>query len=506
MTPLANSLRLISIQGLDTLFKIRKILIGLIMVGLGIGFGYLFTLPQETVELTISILVVLLLLVIILNKPLNGLLALLFFMAFIETWIEIPMGAGIPDLSFSRFAIAFLAVFMLAQAAIGRLRFARLSLTDICVILVPLGIVISAPLGADSPIRVIQSAITLHFTPAIMYFFAKNLIKDKDDLHKLFWVMAIFGLAAGAYAIYESTTGHVLFLSKDKEVTRFFRGDTNLRLIVGLLGTGGTGRAMATIIPLTFYLALESKNNLAKILLAGMVVLQFGGLFVTLSRTPMYSLIIALFVMQFFYPQFRRIFIVIAFIVGLFFWAYWDTIQDSEIAQDRFSDEQGDFNGRTPRWEAGINMWKAKPIRGWGFGRYEEESGRFRTDGFNKNFEAIENDYLHIMVGAGLIGLVPYLVFLLAPLINGVRLFFRARAPDWPGFIKAETIVVYWAVILSFLIFSYTAKHTDAVVKMLPFTVAGAVVGTHESLLRHSKEKSRTVAELYPVTSPAESS
>ena len=132
-------------------------------------------------------------------------------------------------------------------------------------------------------------------------------------------------------------------------------------------------------------------------------------------------------------------------------------------------------------------MWKVKPIRGWGAGRYGRESGRFRTDGRTKNFTAIENDYLDIMVKSGLIGFLPYLIFLLAPLASSVRLFFRARSREWTGSITPETIAVYWSVMTPFLIGSYTAVHDGDIVKMFTFAVAGAVVGSHEHLLRHTR-------------------
>jgi hypothetical protein len=44
-------------------------------------------------------------------------------------------------------------------------------------------------------------------------------------------------------------------------------------------------------------------------------------------------------------------------------------------------------------------------------------------------------------------------------------------------------IAVCWAVILSFAIGSYTQIQNHPVVKLIPFALAGAVVGTHERWL-----------------------
>jgi O-antigen ligase len=138
-------------------------------------------------------------------------------------------------------------------------------------------------------------------------------------------------------------------------------------------------------------------------------------------------------------------------------------------------------------------MWQAKPIRGWGFGRYEQESGRFREDGFRKNFDAIENGFLDIMVNTGLIGLIPYLLFLILPLISSIRLFFRARAPDWDGFIQPDTITIYWCALIILVLGSYTGVTNRTVVNMIPFAIAGAIVGTHQHRLRSVKAVKRFV-------------
>ena len=488
MTTFRQSLKSVTMQGLDTLVKLRFALIGIITVGLGILFGYLIDSP-EAGELIISIVVVVIVLAIIINKPLNGMLVWLFFAVFLETWVNIPLGAGIPDLSFSRFTIAFLAIFMLARAAIGKFRFAPIGLAEICILAAPIGIMIAAPLSVH-PKGVIQEAISLHFTPLVMYFFAKNLVKNEGDLHKVFWTIAILGFVSGVYAAYEHATGNILFVAKGKEIGKLFRNESGIRIIRGLWGsTGIMGRALAAAIPVTFYLFLERKRtDICKILLAGMLVAQFYGIYIAMARAPWYSLLLALFIMQFFYPQFRKVFVVIALVTAVVLWTTWDQVSESDAA-NRVNDKVSTLEKRDARWQAGYNMWRAKPIRGWGFDRYERESGRFRTDGESKNFTAIENDYLYILVGSGLVGFLPYLTFLLAPLVNSMRLFFRARAPDWSGFIKPETIVIYWAVILCLAITSYSAKPARSDVKLMTFAVAGAVVGTHELSLRGLKTK-----------------
>jgi O-antigen ligase len=297
------------------------------------------------------------------------------------------------------------------------------------------------------------------------------------------------------YAAYEHATGNVLFLPKDKEIISFFRKGTSIRIIQGLWGGAFMGRALATTIPVTFYLFLERKKiDLFKILLVGMLVIQFYSIVIAMTRTPWYALLLGMFIMQFFYPQFRKLFFVLVFAATVVLWITWDQVNQSEAAQ-RVNDKVSTLEGREARWQAGVKMWKVKPIWGWGFGWYAKKSGSFRTDGEYTNFEngAVENDYLHILIGSGLVGLLPYLIFLFVPLVNSLRLFFRARAPDWPGFIKPETLTIYWALILTLVMGGYTGIYTPSSVgiKMIVFAVAGAVVGAHEPLLRGIRADTR---------------
>lgn len=489
MALLANSLKLITTQTVEILFKIRMFLIALAVMGAGILIGYLANQSHETAQLTLSIVIIIILLPFIIHKPLNGVLLCLFFMPFLESWIEIPLGAGIPDLSFSRFIIAFLGIALLAKAAIGEFRFAPLSLADICIIATTIGLMASAPLSIK-PSSVIQEVISRHFTPLVMYFFAKNLVQNRQDLNRLLLVVALFGFIAAAYAIYEYYTGHILFVGAEKVVENLRTEYTSsLRLIRGLLGRSGNfGRVLISTIPITFYLFFESKGAQRKLLLVGMLAVQFYSLFLTYNRSSWYALLISLSLIQFFYPQFRRAFFLIVFVAVVALWATWDQVNSSAVVEERLNHKTDDYNGRSQLWDAAINMWKAKPVLGWGFGRYEQESGKFRTDGESENLLTTENDYLYIMVGSGLVGILPYILFILFPLINSLFLFFRARAPDWSGFIKPEIITIYWCLILSFVITSYTQVQTQPIVKMIPFVVAGAIVGTHEHRLRCSKE------------------
>lgn len=491
----------IATRGQTLLTKLRLPLIGLLVMCLGILFGNLMRSTDQG-ELLVSVVVVIALLLITFRRPLDSVVIWIVLMPFVETYIDIPMGKGIPDLSFSRFLIAFLGIVILAKGGVGQIKVARFGLTEVCIVGTVIGIVSAAPQSINpEPVGVVLMTITMHLTPLVMYYFAKTLVTNRRELERVLLAIALVGAISGAYAIYEHSTGNVLFLPKGQSADGLsvVRKALDIRMIRGIWGeTGIMGRALAISIPITFYLFLENKGRQGRRLaLAAMLFVEFYGIVVAMSRTPWYSLLIALFIMQLAYPKFRKVYLVILVVAAIGAWAAWDQLQESQVAR-RVDDKVSTLEGRQGLWQAGRAMWLAKPVQGWGFGRYEQESGRFRTDGYRANYNAIENDYLHILVSSGLIGFIPYLCVLLVPLVNSVRLFFKMRSPDWSGFITQKLLAVYWAVITCYVIGLYTAIETSSPLKLMVMAVAGAVVGTHEHELINPNPRVQPSSQALP--------
>ena len=94
MAFLERSLKSIAHHSLSVLFKVRAFLIGLFVVGLGVLLGHLLCSP-DSAELTVSFLAVAVVMLMVVARPLNGVLTWLLLEPFIESWVNIPMGAGL---------------------------------------------------------------------------------------------------------------------------------------------------------------------------------------------------------------------------------------------------------------------------------------------------------------------------------------------------------------------------------------------------------------------------
>ena len=241
MTAFVQSLRSVGFRGLNFLARFRFVLIGLLVLGIGIGIGQSIH-SIEQGELALSIVTVIALLVITLRNPLNGLMIWILFMPFLETLINIPMGAGIPDLSFSRFLIAFMGIAMLAKAAIGKESIKGIGWVEVAIVATAIGIMAAAPRSIFPNAKgVIQMSLSWHLQPLLAYFFAKNLVRNHNDLIRLFLTIGLVGFVSGAYAAYEHATGNVLFVPRGQSLAQLelFRSH-GIRMIRGIWGSTGT--------------------------------------------------------------------------------------------------------------------------------------------------------------------------------------------------------------------------------------------------------------------------
>lgn len=484
--------QLTTTRNINNLLRVRKPLLALLAVMLGGGIGVLVVGNSATAQLITALLIILLFGLLTLNAPLYGFLAWLFGATLLDSWVELPLGAGLPDLSFNRFAVLFLTLTLLLPVITGRTRLPHIGLTDLCIVFSTIGFALAARLSPQ-PVAVIQTALSLYLIPASAYFFAKHLVRYRESLHQMFWVIAAFGIFAGVYALYESLTGNVLFLAKEQEVQRLYRGVTNLRLIVGLVGsTGGMGRVLATTLLVTIYLIMESRHGLLKPWLVGGALLQLGGLFVTYSRTPLLALLAGLLLLQFVYPRLRLVLIVGSLFVALNFAVNWQQIQATEAAQDRLNGVT-DYNDRAARWGTGLNMWMERPLFGWGIGYFDDLSGQYRADPSSRNFDAVENDFIYLLVSAGLVGFLPYALFLVLPFLQSIRLFGQALRQPWLSFVHTRLVVLYWAVLLCFVIGSFTARNVQPIVKLLPFALTGAIIGSQEAFLAQRTRRDQPI-------------
>jgi len=454
-------------------YKIRESIIVLIAVALGILLAVGLYSPNR--ELTVALAGTGIYVVTIIIDPLKGILLWLATQPLLERYLNISLGQGIPDLSLTRLAMGLVSVLLLARTAIRQHELRPINKFDVVALLLMVGMMQSAP-GGKRGIATIQNIFDGYWIPLLTYFTVRNLVTNRRSVNLVLGTVALVGLYSAAYALYESTTGYILLAPiREGELVTVYR-DSGLRILRGIWGSNvGFGRTINLAIPILFYFYLKKPSLTWKFFLIVCLAIAFGGLFVTYKRTAWVAMVVVMFVMQLFYSQFRRLFIVLLAVVVIASVLNWDSISSSTVYTDRVNSQNSTSEDRTEGWNNAIELWKVNPLWGRGFGQYTKLSG---LAGFRDR--AVESEYLNVLVSAGLVGFVPYVALLLLAAYEGVR-HYRGKVPH--SLAERELIPVYWGMLVGYAVGLSTSIVTvsDMAIVAMFFAVTGAVLYARSS-------------------------
>lgn len=405
---------------------------------------------------------------ITLKHPLEGLLLAFVlhpFVTFIYLYIKLP---GVPALTIGRAAVLIVFALILARGATRQRPFLPLTWMDVFMLLSVTGLSIAA-LRSDSGRSYLQWVGDMYLVPYLIYYIMKYLVAGRPALKQVIWTVAIIGAYCGAYGIYTQTTGNVLFVGADFDGYVWY--SQSLRIMRGLLDSPHTfGLVFSLAIPIQFYLLIKARTLNTRILTALMLAVTMGGVFLTYKRTAWIATVSSLLIIQFFFPRFRRLFLVLAALAAGIMLLYSNEINDSTVATERVGDNTDTLNGRTGLWEVAWKGWQQEPILGYGLGQFVARS----------SVKVIESTYLWLLVDSGLVGFIPFVLVFILLLKNSIRVY-RARAPSI--FVEPDMVAVFWGSFAAYLISFSTVVMNHELPYMLFFLLAGAVVGSQEVAL-----------------------
>jgi hypothetical protein len=476
-----NTRRLLTFESWthSSLFTLaRGVLYALVAGALGWQLGRTLTLPAS--DFIASLILIGVCVLVTLKYPLEGLLLALILHPFVNFfYLNIDLGEGIPDITLGRATISITFALILARGATGRRTFLRLTWVDVFMALTTIGLGIGA-VRATSVTTELQWLFDMYMTPYMIYYVTKNLTTDRSMLKHALWTLAFIGAYCGVYGIYTVTTGNVLFIGEDELMSGLIWYSEHLRIMRGLLDSPHVfGLVFSLAIPVDFYLLIKAQSLGKKLLYALILAVTVGGLFFTYKRTAWIATMGSFLVIQFFFPRFRRLFLALLVLAAGLMVLYSDQINQSAVATERVGEGADTLNGRLDIWDAVLTEWREEPTFGYGFGQFEAWS----------SFTAIESNYLWILVGAGLVGFVPFILVFVLLLTISVRLY-RARAPAI--FVEPDLLAVFWGSLTAYLISLFTVVMNHELPHALFFLLAGAVVGSQKAILDQQPNQSPT--------------
>jgi O-antigen ligase len=242
-------------------------------------------------------------------------------------------------------------------------------------------------------------------------------------------------------------------------------------------------------------LAISSKRKLVKICLAGIMAFIFYCIFLTRTRTNIFSVIIGMAIAVYIgkniidrkviYKHFIIASVLIV-ILTIFFIYNPTLITDTDFYQNRLTQTET-FLERVEAYKAAIKMFIQNPILGIGIGNYKNEMTNYISRGeivYSRiGTTTPHNSYLAIAAEVGLIGLIPLVLLTLyafSTCLKYLKQTSQKKEQFWGLSMVAMTISYFLTSMTFNMLF------LPVMVNKLYFLSLGLTVGKYENLIRLS--------------------
>lgn len=286
--------------------------------------------------------------------------------------------------------------------------------------------------------------VSFKFLLAKLWFFIPMLILAPvyfQEKKNIYWFIFLFVLGTVIASVY-TLIHHSTYNFGEKEghwvMYPFFKDHTIYGAIIALVLPWSAG---------LFF--LKKTNPLEKVGLVTIVVIILVALFFSYTRAAWLSVIGAIFVWLLIYFRVKLSYLITigAFSLSLVF-VFWDQIQmelernDEVHTTEEFGTRlQSAANVSTDasnlerinRWACAIEMFKERPLLGFGPGTYQFEYAQFQEPEnltiISTNFGDMGNahsEYLGALSETGIIGLLSFLALVVIIFYKGITLFYKS--------------------------------------------------------------------------------
>ncbi|MCH2223696.1 MAG: O-antigen ligase family protein [Crocinitomicaceae bacterium] len=272
-----------------------------------------------------------------------------------------------------------------------------------------------------------------------MLFYGPTVFQKRKNISYFIWALSLGMMLAVCYTI----TIHASYSFGEKEghwvMWPFFKDHTIY------------GAAVAFVTPLVFGLYFSKKHHiLMQVAIIGLIGIILLGLYFSYTRAAWLSVVAALMVLAVIKMRIKFKYLAgTALLLGVLLFFSWDSIQmemarnTSEHTTEEFGEKlQSAANVTTDasnlerlnRWSCAIDMFKERPVFGFGPGTYSFEYARFQNPEnltiISTNFGNLGNahsEYLGPLSEMGILGLISILLIVSAIFYQGIMLYI-----NWP--------------------------------------------------------------------------
>ena len=419
--------------------------------------------------------------VAILARPRFGFLLWITVAPFARIF-TLKMGDGLPDLGLNRLAILCALFVIIAQVAVGRRRLARPTAVDWLAVLFVLSMVLSVPASRLGVVGGAQFLFDFIILPLLVYFCARQLLRGPQGVQQVAIVLAIVGALLSFFVVREQLTNQP-FLSPIEH--RWVYGP-NIWRITSFFGAPAImSLTLVMTVPMVLVAATRPDSPAQRLLWGAALLLILAGILQTYVRAGWLAAVLAILVVIVLTPAIRRHSLRLALAAAVLVVIFGGQLINSTAIQTRLSTE-GSIDYRMDAVQAGLQIAARSPIFGLGLSNFGVEATRTdwafsRSIGVIAGVWAVEphNLYIYLLTSAGLVGLIPFLLFLGSIGWLGLRGWWRAgRSPDGDQGRWAALL----GTLLAYAVFAYTFDAIYAqLASMLLFLVVGVVLAPQDA-------------------------
>jgi len=207
------------------------------------------------------------------------------------------------------------------------------------------------------------------------------------------------------------------------EVILFFHyGYDRLYFFQHYMTTGGL-KMIACLITVPFILSNEVEKK-ERIFYLVSFALAFVALIFTNTRSAWLGFIAGLIVIS--ALQFRKLFVILVVLIAAFF--IFAPERQIERAKSIVDPTHPNNEGRLLMWSTGLRMWQDKPLLGFGDIDLYSSYSHYRTPTDAEPAGHLHNNYIHLLVTTGVVGLCVVLFLFYKVLQTEYRIFSRNRS------------------------------------------------------------------------------
>jgi hypothetical protein len=447
--------------------------------------------------------------------PLAVAVARRFPLEAVGTWIvlapwlfrstEIELGAGIPNLNFERFGIYTIVLVLLVLLLTRRKQWLPLTSFDKAFLLFIGAMLISGLVMGSTPPQTFRQVVSENVFPFVLYFSMKHLITKPQQVRTL----ALFLLLAATLLACHAFADQVLGMKLGKVDRRTITTHAQLQALGGYHNlqwnrAGGPlgnsillGVSLVQGVVLAVMLFVSERRRLVRLFALCALVLCGIGIIVTYTRSVYISTLLCGPVVWFWYPRFRRQFLLFGLVSGIVAGGY--LIYAIGQPENRLNN-RGSINERMGCYTLSYHFIKDAPLLGHGYSyaTYPELRARNiapRSELVSRRDQRVNNtphsEILRIWITMGLVGLAIFARYLWT-LFGELRRFRRDLPRLGLESMRPYVIMATCSSIAFYGQCPFTDMTAMNYADTVLFLTLGAILGVYENALREARAAGRT--------------